>query len=155
MPGLVSHNLLSYKEKVVPGIGLEPIRYFYRGILNPLRLPFRHPGREINGVILGRRFCTSTVADTIESSTMVGKAITLSHFGAQLPERLIARRSTSARFFMLLHWSAGDCSTTPLQLKTTLKPDLLVLNDTRVVKARLHAVKILVAPLRSCSRRFW
>jgi hypothetical protein len=28
----------------VPGEGLEPSRYFYRRILSPLRLPFRHPG---------------------------------------------------------------------------------------------------------------
>ena len=44
MTGLVSHYLLIYK-KVVPGIGLEPIRYFYRGILNPLRLPISPPGQ--------------------------------------------------------------------------------------------------------------
>ena len=30
---------------MVPGIGLEPIRYFYRGILNPLRLPISPPGQ--------------------------------------------------------------------------------------------------------------
>ena len=30
-PDAGAYNLLSYKEKVVPGIGLEPIRYFYRG----------------------------------------------------------------------------------------------------------------------------
>ncbi len=30
--------------KVVPEVGLEPTRYRYRRILNPLRLPFRHSG---------------------------------------------------------------------------------------------------------------
>lgn len=30
---------------LVPKVGLEPTRYCYRGILNPLRLPFRHLGR--------------------------------------------------------------------------------------------------------------
>ena len=29
---------------VVPEIGLEPIRYRYRRILSPLRLPFHHSG---------------------------------------------------------------------------------------------------------------
>ena len=29
---------------LVPKVGLEPTRYCYRGILNPLRLPFRHLG---------------------------------------------------------------------------------------------------------------
>lgn len=30
--------------RVVPKVGLEPTRSFDRGILNPLRLPFRHLG---------------------------------------------------------------------------------------------------------------
>ena len=29
----------------VPGVGIEPTWDFSRGILSPLRLPFRHPGR--------------------------------------------------------------------------------------------------------------
>ena len=29
---------------VVPGAGIEPARYFYRGILSPLRLPISPPG---------------------------------------------------------------------------------------------------------------
>ena len=28
---------------LVPGVGLEPTRYFYRRILNPLRLPISPP----------------------------------------------------------------------------------------------------------------
>ena len=31
---------------MVPGERLELSRYHYRRILSPLRLPFRHPGRE-------------------------------------------------------------------------------------------------------------
>jgi hypothetical protein len=31
---------------LVPEAGLEPARYHYRWILNPLRLPFRHSGTE-------------------------------------------------------------------------------------------------------------
>ena len=30
---------------MVPGAGIEPARYFYRGILSPLRLPISPPGR--------------------------------------------------------------------------------------------------------------
>ena len=36
-----SHNLLIL---LVPGAGLEPARYCYRGILSPLRLPISPPG---------------------------------------------------------------------------------------------------------------
>ena len=32
------------KRKLVPKAGLEPARPLRRGILNPLRLPFRHLG---------------------------------------------------------------------------------------------------------------
>ena len=35
---------LSCNFKVVPKAGLEPARPLRRGILNPLRLPFRHLG---------------------------------------------------------------------------------------------------------------
>ena len=32
---------------VVPGAGIEPARYFYRGILSPLRLPISPPGLSV------------------------------------------------------------------------------------------------------------
>ena len=32
---------------MVPGAGLEPARYFYRGILSPLRLPIPPPGQRV------------------------------------------------------------------------------------------------------------
>ena len=35
----------------MPKAGLEPARYRYRGILSPMRLPFRHTG---NGSIIAR-----------------------------------------------------------------------------------------------------
>ena len=35
-----------YKNAVVPKAGLEPAHLLRRGILNPLRLPFRHLGTE-------------------------------------------------------------------------------------------------------------
>jgi hypothetical protein len=37
----------------VPGVGIEPTWDFSRGILSPLRLPFRHPGHNWNKVISG------------------------------------------------------------------------------------------------------
>ena len=37
-PGLTTYNG-SIRGGVVPLTGLEPVRYFYRGILSPLRLP--------------------------------------------------------------------------------------------------------------------
>ncbi len=36
---------------MVPGERLELSRYHYRRILSPLRLPFRHPGREGRTII--------------------------------------------------------------------------------------------------------
>lgn len=35
--------------KLVPGIGLEPIRNFFRGILSPLRLPISPPRQRSGG----------------------------------------------------------------------------------------------------------
>ena len=31
----------------MPGAGIEPARYFYRGILSPLRLPISPPGLSV------------------------------------------------------------------------------------------------------------
>ena len=40
------HNAFSLDAPcMVPKAGLEPARYFYRRILSPLRLPFRHLGK--------------------------------------------------------------------------------------------------------------
>ena len=68
----------------------------------------------------------------------------LSDFDYQLPERLIAQHPAperaSSRLLQLVGGQLFHGAFT--DLKTTLKPgDLLVLNDTRVVKARLQAVK--------------
>jgi hypothetical protein len=34
-------------RKLVPRVGLEPTQTYVRGILSPLRLPFRHPGTDV------------------------------------------------------------------------------------------------------------
>ena len=36
---------MAIKKVVVPGAGIEPARYFYRGILSPLRLPISPHGQ--------------------------------------------------------------------------------------------------------------
>jgi hypothetical protein len=36
---------------MVPGAGIEPARYFYRGILSPLRLPISPPGQWVCGYV--------------------------------------------------------------------------------------------------------
>ena len=36
---------------MVPRAGIEPARYFYRGILSPLRLPISPPGHIRNGLV--------------------------------------------------------------------------------------------------------
>ena len=38
----LENNLM--KKRMVPRAGIEPARYFYRGILSPLRLPISPPG---------------------------------------------------------------------------------------------------------------
>ena len=39
-------------ERPVPGVGIEPTWDFSRGILSPLRLPFRHPGNSLSSIML-------------------------------------------------------------------------------------------------------
>ena len=38
---------MAINRGVVPGAGIEPARYFYRGILSPLRLPISPPGLSV------------------------------------------------------------------------------------------------------------
>ena len=41
---------VAINKDVVPGAGIEPARYFYRGILSPLRLPISPPGLSVYAV---------------------------------------------------------------------------------------------------------
>ncbi len=41
---------VAINRDVVPGAGIEPARYFYRGILSPLCLPISPPGLRVYGV---------------------------------------------------------------------------------------------------------
>ena len=46
----------SNNKWLVPGAGIEPARYFYRGILSPLRLPISPPGHvKSAGTLTGNR----------------------------------------------------------------------------------------------------
>ena len=38
---------MAINKGLVPGAGIEPARYFYRGILSPLRLPISPPGHSV------------------------------------------------------------------------------------------------------------
>lgn len=38
-------QMIENRNEVVPGAGVEPARYCYRGILSPLRLPIPPPGQ--------------------------------------------------------------------------------------------------------------
>lgn len=49
----VAHPCVRYGD-MVPRVGLEPTRYLYRRILNPLRLPIP-PRRQRAGIIRGHR----------------------------------------------------------------------------------------------------
>ena len=131
---------------MVPGAGLEPARCFHRGILNPLRLPISPPGQgQKEGFFQGERFCPSleayTIADLILWSV---KPLKLSDFDYDLPESLIAQspaaNRTDSRLLKLMGGEIVHGRFT--DLTNILRPgDLLVMNDTRVVKARLLATK--------------
>jgi hypothetical protein len=69
------HSKLAKPEGVdkrsMPGVGLEPTQYCYRGILSPVRLPFRHPGLVIHTlprqVSLFSKYKTSVPEEPISS----------------------------------------------------------------------------------------
>ena len=42
--GIDGSRMGTTAQTQVPGVGIEPTWDFSRGILSPLRLPFRHPG---------------------------------------------------------------------------------------------------------------
>jgi S-adenosylmethionine:tRNA ribosyltransferase-isomerase len=131
---------------MVPGVGLEPTQYFYRGILNPLRLPISPPGQgQKEGFFQGERFCPSLEAYTIADRILWSvKPLKLSDFDYDLPEHLIAQSPAANRTdSRLLRLTGGEIvhgRFTDLA-KILRAGDLLVMNDTRVVKARLLATK--------------
>ena len=78
---------------VVPGAGIEPARYFYRGILSPLCLPISPPGLSVYGVcrasfgiIRDHKYLNRTVKGTKNS-------IIQSHMCSAKPERIIANKA--------------------------------------------------------------
>ena len=61
----------SYKVKVVPKERIELSRHCWRGILNPLRLPFRHLGTNFGA----GPFFVHRTKDLLSGRKTVGKAI--------------------------------------------------------------------------------
>ena len=79
---------------VVPGAGIEPARYFYRGILSPLCLPISPPGLSVYevcrasfGIIRDHKCLNRTVRGT-------KNPIIQSHMRSAKPERIIANNSS-------------------------------------------------------------
>ena len=78
---------------MVPGAGIEPARYFYRGILSPLRLPISPPGLNVYavcrasfGIIRDHKCLNRTVRGT-------KNPIIQSHMRSAEPERIIANKT--------------------------------------------------------------
>lgn len=58
----VRFNEELWNQGMVPGNGIEPSRYFYRGILSPLRLPISPPGLFAGSCFLRSAYSASVVA---------------------------------------------------------------------------------------------
>ena len=110
---------------MVPGAGLEPAHCRQRQILSLMRLPISPPGQQPCIIMRFMDFCTSD-------------------FDYILPSHLIAQTPTAVRrASRLLHLSGrGVQDRWFVQLPELLSAgDLLVFNDTRVIKARVFGRK--------------
>src|SRR5260221_7652877 len=132
---------------VVPGGGIEPPWCCHRGILSPVRLPI--PPSRLSAC--WRRAAMS--APTPFPLHAVSKrfrnyngAVRLSEFDYELPAELIAQHPAAERTASrLLHVDGATGSLEDLRFgdiaALILPGDVLVVNDTRVIKARLHGRK--------------
>ena len=114
-------------QGVVPGEGIEPSWCCHRGILSPVRLPIppSRPG-------------AANLNDN--------RAVRLADFDYELPPELIAQHPVAQRTASrLLHVDGKTGAIEDLSFRDTASllqaGDVLVVNDTRVIKARLHARK--------------
>ncbi len=122
---------------LVPGGGLEPPRVLARRILNPLRLPI--PPSRLDGAAI------MAEGDSFRQR-IIRALMKTSDFDYSLPDELIARHPLAERTASrLLHVDGAlQCYADRLfnQLPSFFRPgDLLVFNDTRVIKARLRGEK--------------
>ena len=88
---------MAINRGVVPGAGIEPARYFYRGILSPLCLPISPPGlsfyavcRASFGIIRDHKCLNRTVRGTKKGTKNL---IIQSHIRSAKPERIIANKT--------------------------------------------------------------
>ncbi len=124
--------------KMVPGAGIEPARCCQRGILSPVRLPIppsRHRGDEL-----------SLNARSAATEPYIIRAMQIDEFDYELPVELIAQApAATRRMSRLLHLNGVTCELHDRQFPDILEllqpGDLLVLNDTKVIKARLNGRK--------------
>src|SRR6266705_2956833 len=115
---------------MVPGEGIEPTWCCHRQILSPLRLPV--PPSRLDAARLRVHYNGAAMNLSIED------------FDYELPSRLIAQHPSQARSASrLLRVGAGTIADHHFsELPDMLAPgDLLVLNDTKVIKARLLGKK--------------
>ena len=126
------------KTPMVPGAGLEPARCCQRQILSLMRLPISPP----------RRFTRQYIPWGILSKRRVLScpAMRLADFRYELPPELIAQRPLPGRAesrLLALEGPTGALRDLSFRdLPGLLRPgDLLVFNDTRVMRARLSGHK--------------
>ena len=142
---------------LVPGGGIEPPRCRQRGILSPVRLPIP-PSRPIKNtlkVFLQLRYysklyvlCELSIAVNLLyiPSFLLFMTMQTEDFNFDLPNHLIAQHPTAQRNasrLLRLNGATGVLSDAHfLNLPHFLnKGDLLIFNDTRVIKARLFGQK--------------
>lgn len=122
---------------VVPGEGLEPTRCCHQRILSPPRLPIP-PSRR------GRQGYTAS-PESVHARRVQCATVKPADFHYELPPALIAQQPLAVRrASRLLHLPAVVEPRDLLfsDLPGLLQPgDLLVVNDTRVIPARLHGRK--------------
>ena len=136
----------------MPGGGIEPPRCHQRGILNPVRLPIP-PSRLIRII----QCCIIATAQLYQALCYLRNQYSLINpltqfpmktqdFYFHLPEHLIAQNPTtqrSASRLLYLNAASGEISNQMfLDLPNHLSEnDLVIFNDTRVIKARLYGKK--------------
>src|SRR5258708_31227227 len=114
-------------KRLVPGVGIEPTWCCHRGILSPVRLPIPPSRRGA-------------------ASLNDNRGVRLADFDYELPPELIAQHPAPQRTASrLLHVDGKTGSLEDLQFRDIASlieaGDVLVVNDTRVIKARLHGRK--------------
>ncbi len=132
-------------QLLVPGAGIEPARCCQRGILSPVRLPIppSRQGKPTGGRDYSARI---VVARYRHLPPRIIRAMFLNDFDFELPAELIAQSPVEERAASrLLHLDGKTGVLTDSQFKrlaeNVMRGDVMVFNDTRVIKARLTGTK--------------